>query len=391
MDAKDDQRARRHRFTEWIRATGVTAQEINKATGTMMGSHYTTKQSQPAVMTREHLEACRALLGAIPEWVEVECDIRSLESKNYAGREVTGVRDVPIGHAFAGEVYGNTSDSKKVNITAPSTDAAKKWQGWGTALKPAVEPIVLARKPLIGTVAENVMTHGTGALNIDASRIGTSKDIPGSANGKGETFGYMRGWGYKNATMSSHNPNIGRWPANILLDEEAAAMLDEQSGEAGGGFGRMGKLNGGATKWGFDGVGQEVGYGDSGGASRFFYVAKASSAERNNGLDGLPQGSAFDGKNGQLGGNLGSKSGLRANIHPTVKPVDLMAYLIRLVARKDSVILDPFLGSGTTAIAAIQEGVRWIGCEREPDYVEIIQGRISAAQPGLGLNLEQSA
>jgi len=249
------------------------------------------------------------------------------------------------------------------DITTPSTEAAKKWQGWGTALKPAVEPIVLARKPLIGTVAANVLTHGTGALNIDASRIGTNKEIPGSANSKGETSGYNRGWGDRNATMSGYNQNIGRWPANILLDEEAAAMLDKQSGDAGGGFGRRGKLNGGATKWGFDGVGQEVGYGDAGGASRFFYVAKASRSERN--------------------------AGLERNIHPTVKPVALMKYLIRLVVPKGGVVLDPFLGSGTTAVAAIEEGVEWIGCEREPEYVEIIKARVAAAQPGMGLTMDE--
>ena len=246
------------------------------------------------------------------------------------------------------------------------SEAAKKWQGWGTALKPAVEPIVLARKPLIGTVAENVLTHGTGALNIDASRIGTTKEIPGSANSKGETSGYMKGWGDKNETMSSHNPNIGRWPANILLDEEAAALLDEQSGVSSSPapYYQQTKskgINAPETR----GDVQSSHHGDSGGASRFFYVAKASRAERNKGLE--------------------------RNIHPTVKPVDLMRYLIRLVTPKGGTVLDPFMGSGTTAVAAIEEGVSWIGCEREPEYVAIIEARIAAAQPGMGLNLEEDA
>jgi site-specific DNA-methyltransferase (adenine-specific) len=249
------------------------------------------------------------------------------------------------------------------------SEAAKKWQGWGTALKPAVEPIVLARKPLIGTVAANVLTHGTGALNIDASRIGTSKEIPGSPNSKGETSGYQGGWGDRNATMSGYNANIGRWPANILLDEEAAAMLDEQSGVSKSIKNLTSDARERASVFG---AGDEKGgihtpsnsHGDIGGASRFFYVAKASRSERN--------------------------AGLERNIHPTVKPVALMKYLIRLVVPKGGVVLDPFLGSGTTAVAAIEEGVDWIGCEREPEYVEIIKARVAAAQPGFGLTLNGS-
>jgi len=266
------------------------------------------------------------------------------------------------GRAAADSDEGSAAGAtKKLSITAPSSEAAKKWEGWGTALKPAVEPIVLARKPLIGTVAENVLKHGTGALNIDASRIeanGESLKSRFPAGTSNNVFGSVLG------INSGKSQALGaRWPANILLDEAAAAMLDEQSGEAGGGFGKRGQLNGGATKWGFNGLGQEVGYGDRGGASRFFYVAKASRAERN--------------------------KGLARNIHPTVKPVDLMRYLIRLVTPKGGTVLDPFLGSGTTAVAAIEEGVNWIGCEREPEYVEIIETRVAVAQPGMGLTLEE--
>ena len=231
---------------------------------------------------------------------------------------------------------------------------AKKWQGWGTALKPAVEPIVLARKPLIGTVAENVLTHGTGALNIDASRIGTEQVESGRAGRSGASS--------FNASIGGAMPaNTGRWPANILLDEKAAALLDEQSGVSKSG---TGEPSGSGGIWN-PSTGKPAGpqHGDSGGASRFFYVAKAGRAERNKGLE--------------------------RNIHPTVKPIDLMRYLIRLVTPKGGTVLDPFLGSGTTAVAAIEEGVNWIGCEREPEYVAIIEARIAAAQPGMGLNLEE--
>jgi len=326
MDAKDEQQARRYRFTKWVRSTGATAQQIDEATGTAMGGHYATLASQPAVMTREHLEACRHLLGEIPAWVERECDIRSVESKNFAEREVTGEYSsaAPAQQWMAN--YGLAADlSIKEKKDKAFTEAAKKWQGWGTALKPAVEPIVLARKPLIGTVADNVLTHGTGALNIDATRIAINGESlnDGTPADRNIVFG-------SGLEISSGKSQAlgGRWPANILLDEAAAALLDEQSD----------------------------------GASRFFYVAKASRSERNKGLE--------------------------RNIHPTVKPVDLMRYLIRLVTPKGGTVLDPFLGSGTTAVAAIEEGVAWIGCEREPEYLEIIEARIAAAQPGMGLTLD---
>ena len=275
-----------------------------------------------------------------------------------------------------------------ITPTVAATESAKKWQGWGTALKPAVEPIVLARKPLIGTVAENVMTHGTGALNIDASRIGTDDRFGGGAKGSsGFAAGYeSEGWVAGSAS--------GRWPANILLDEEAAALLDEQSGDRP--TGEIKPYTRDSDNRVYSGVwGNDVKFerdASSGGASRFFYVAKASRSERNAGLEGLGKSETLiygQKAQGPLPQQTPSKPSPRANIHPTVKPVDLMRYLIRLVTPKGGTVLDPFMGSGTTAVAAIQEGANWIGCEREPEYVAIIEARISAAQPGMGLNLEE--
>jgi site-specific DNA-methyltransferase (adenine-specific) len=275
------------------------------------------------------------------------------------------------------------------SITSPSTEAAKKWQGWGTALKPAVEPIVLARKPLIGTVAENVLTHGTGALNIDSCRIGTDGGTYKASKPDGLSSG-IYGEGI-NGKVDIGALNAGRWPANILLDEEAAALLDEQSGESVSQKTEINQTESSsiflANQWQ-----RGTSHTDSGGASRFFYVAKASRSERNFGLDRLAEKDAPQ-KYG-LGQGAGAqqtahKNAARANIHPTVKPVDLMRYLIRLVTPKGGTVLDPFIGSGTTGVAAIQEGVNWIGCEREPEYVAIIEARIDAAQPGMGFNLEE--
>ena len=292
---------------------------------------------------------------------------KAIDKAAGAEREVVGSKIT--GRAMGGSNWrdGDAGGQEQVSITAPSTEEAKKWQGWGTALKPAVEPIVLARKPLIGTVADNVLTHGTGALNIQASRIGIAPGDEPSAGKRTATFGTKE-------TVSGGDGSggwaaaSGRWPANILLDEAAAALLDEQAPRTGafapvksGHSGESKGIYGDYAQRGDDGA---TFYGaDLSGASRFFYVAKASRSERNKGLE--------------------------RNIHPTVKPVDLMRYLIRLVTPKGGTVLDPFLGSGTTAVAAIEEGVAWIGCEREPEYLEIIEARVAAAQPGMGLTLEE--
>lgn len=328
---------------------------------------------------------------------------KAIDKAAGAERQVIGTKTLGGNAAQSTKEKGGTYASNtnsvgiksiEVPITAPSTEAAKKWQGWGTALKPAVEPIVLARKPLIGTVAANVLTHGTGALNIDASRIGTEQTVTlrnGNSGGNGA-------YGKDKRVFERVSPP-GRWPANILLDEEAAALLDEQSGVQKDGVAVKHRGSNFETNIYGDGIGRmppgtpDHGFGGSGGASRFFYVAKASRSERNKGLDGfdLQDAQRWD-KHSGIGnfypdGTPRPRSPER-NIHPTVKPVALMRYLIRLVVPKGGVVLDPFLGSGTTAVAAIEEGVAWIGCEREPEYLEIIEARIAAAQPGMGLTLD---
>jgi DNA modification methylase len=260
----------------------------------------------------------------------------------------------------------------------------------GTALKPAWEPVIMARKPLIGTVAANHAAHGTGALNIDGCRIGTDAgwEYP---NGRGG-----EGWHGRESLSTDltipKKAEAGRWPANVALDEDAAAALDEQSGDAGGGtgqpidagdfgkHGRYGKASGAVT----------ASYADFGGASRFFYTAKASRSEREAGLDGMPakrvihQAQTLNNGSGGLRNGDGLPTPTR-NIHPTVKPVDLMRWLVRLVTPMGGTVLDPFLGSGTTLVAAIEEGCMGIGIEREPAYVEIARARVkhAAAQGNL--------
>lgn len=353
LDATDEQKRRRFKFTEWVRSTGATARQIDEATGTRMGGHYTSSASQQAIMTRQHLEACRHLLGDVPEWVEREADIRSVESRNMAERQVVGV--VTKGSSpLPGNHDGTWADGQSdgtFNITAPATDAARQWQGWGTALKPAWEPCILARKPIVGTVAANVTAYGTGAINVDACRIGE------------------------------------RWPANVALDEEAAAMLDEQSGIARPKTGRVGQ-RGGKGFGMFDDEKSAAVIGTwpadpGGGASRFFYTAKASRSERNDGCDAIearPQDPTRDAD--APGGNNPRNRGAapRVNSHPTVKPVALMRWLVRMVTPPGGVVLDPFCGSGSTLVAAIEEGFDCIGVEREAEYVAIIEARVAAAQ-----------
>jgi DNA modification methylase len=172
LDAAAERRTRQLRFTEWMRSTGLTSSQIDAATGTNMGGHYLTSAAQPAVATREHLEALRLLIDAdVPDWVEALVDERTVESKNFAAREVVGhyEKNSP-GNSMRMGMLGAAEDARQA-ITVAKTLEAVQWQGWGTALKPGWEPVVVARKPTVGTVAANVVEHGTGAMNIDACRV----------------------------------------------------------------------------------------------------------------------------------------------------------------------------------------------------------------------------
>jgi SAM-dependent methyltransferase len=243
----------------------------------------------------------------------------------------------------------------KTPITAPATDAAREWQGWGTALKPAFEPVVVARKPLIGTVAANVTAHGTGALNIDACRIGAGGNLQRpERRGKGETGGWAD---YSQEPGQYGTPDgQGRWPANVILDEDMAGVLDQQSGTL-----TSGKMKPTHTTAGVDGRASAYGkdaaggfttmetYGDRGGASRFFYVAKAPKRERPV-VDGVA--------------------------HPTVKPLALMRWLVRLVTPPGGTVLEPFAGSGTTVEACLLEGFRCVAIEKGDEYLPLILERI---------------
>lgn len=289
---------------------------------------------------------------------------KAIDKKFGAEREVVGsytTRDLSRkdGKHKGDMLVGCYDGSTEFNITAPSTPEAIQWNGWGTALKPANEPIVVARKPLSEkTVAENVLKWGTGGINIDGCRIESNDlKIQKQRVYKSGTGGFMTtaredASSERNGKLDMPSP-YGRFPANIILDEESGEMLDEQSGILKSGDNCIRTKVGSFLEHGGLGKAGDVQrtYGDSGGASRFFYCAKASKKER--GED---------------------------NNHPTVKPIALMKYLARLITPPEGIMLDPFAGSGTTLIASKLEGFFFIGIEREAKYCEIARRRVKEAE-----------
>ena len=290
-----------------------------------------------------------------------------------------------------GTVYALGHTGKRLGGAV--TDAARTWQGWGTALKPAFEPIVVARKPLIGTVAANVLAFGTGALNVDGCRV------PAQARplivSKSEPSTGILGNGL-NGSSSAGATDAGRWPTNVILDDSQAAELDRQTGVS---VSRVGKPRGAANGdgWGMTVTGAE--YDDQGGSSRFFptfrYEAKAPTSER-------PRVAASGERADSIGySQLRCKGCGRLQVdgrvpcacpesdwqpdprhsdyiaHPTVKPLDLMRWLVRLVTPPGGTVLEPFAGSGTTAEACVIEGFQCIAIEREATYLPLIVARLS--------------
>jgi DNA modification methylase len=265
-------------------------------------------------------------------------------------------------------------------ITTPNTEGAKKWQGYGTALKPAHEPIVLARKPLDGTVAENVLKHGVGGLNLDGCRIGSHELTQEEWTRKGNTRSTKN-------TYGAHKPSdmplpSGRFPANFILDETTALMLDAQAPKTGASAkvrsGHKGESKGIYGDYDSKGDDGKTYYNDGlVGASRFFYIAKASQSERNAGLEDFESRAiAKNTGNNHSVAPLGRETEYK-NHHPTVKPIKLMQYLVRLITPPNGICLDPFAGSGTTLCACELEGLQYVGIDMESDYVDISKGRVN--------------
>ena len=306
---------------------------------------------------------------------------KAIDKAAGAERELT--RQGVVQRDGYGDDWDTGSSSSRPRYDNPATEAARQWQGWGTALKPALEPITVARKPLIGTVAENVLAHGTGALNIDGCRVpGSYETRDRKTEGGRSMFGTGAGGG---DFVSAE----GRWPANLIHDGSEEVLAGFPATAPAKASMRGEKTSAGThAGWareshkGFDSV---RGHNDNGGsAARFFYCAKASKRDRDEGLDHMPERQSSVGDDrpgGDFNERLGKTPGVRRNIHPTVKPTDLMRYLCRLVTPPGGVVLDPFMGSGSTGKAARLEGFDFIGIEREAEYLAIAQARIEAVEP----------
>jgi len=305
------------------------------------------------------------------------CDekrLRELEKILLEIKEPKTIEEYNIGVAAAHE-YGlleaKRLASNPVEEYTSRSPESEPWQGYGTALKPAYEPIVLARKPFKGSVAKNVLTHGVGGLNIDGCRVGEpiSHKPGGLHRGSGDTVGSFKG------VDRSDNTPKGRWPANIIHDgsDEVLALFPQSNGKPNPAYSFDGPPSDNVNVGG----GQiNCQYDDKGSAARFFYCSKASKAEREAGLND-PGKTVLDGRSKPIDNPYLRGETKRKNTHPTVKPIKLGRYLMRLICPQGGVVLDPFVGSGSFGCAAALEDFDFIGLEREKEFVEIAEKRIA--------------
>jgi DNA modification methylase len=325
---------------------------------------------------------------------------KAIDAAAGAEREVVGQQRLQGNAAVSTKDKGGTYAvgcglvaDKMIDITAPATELARKWEGWGTALKPSLEPIILARKPPVGTIAANVEAFGVGGLNIGACRTPApdAPDAPDvSHNAQSRHVGILNG-----GKVSEPEPrttsasSAGRWPPNVCVDEDVAEDLDELFG-TNHKAGKVVTRNGGggkifnATKG--QGAVPDGGYSDNGGVSRYFYCPKANGKERDAGLEAagwpaLTGGQMTDRDEGAPGATNprsgAGRGGQRRNPHPTVKPLELMRWLCRLVTPPGGIILDPFTGSGTTGCAAALEGFQFAGVELIELHAKLARDRIA--------------
>jgi len=362
IDKMNGESGRLLKFVKWMRTTGLKQKEINEIIDKSdVGSHY-LRLDQPAIPTAELWAKLRSHIKIeIPTWID------DLVERIEAERKIIGKNKTNL------TVYqniGRNNISGDIDITIPKTPEAQQWEGWGTALKPANEPICMARKPLSEkTVAENVLKWGTGGINIDECRIVTNDKLNGGATtgSVSASEGWDRPWRHNEEYIKAKSNRakkqvvkgelLGRWPANVIHDgsEEVVSQFPNTTSGARKGISsinenRIFKLHGHECN------------SDSGSAARFFYCAKASKSERD--------------------------AGCISNNHPTIKPIALMRYLCRLVTPPKGIVYDPFIGSGTTGIAAGLEGFNFIGSEISPEYVRIAEKRVAFYSAQLKLQYE---
>lgn len=321
---------------------------------------------------------------------------KQIDKQAGAEREVVGTMRTNVG--MVGGNYANGSAVGEVSVTAPATDDAHTWHGWGTALKPAHEPIVLARKPPRDTITNNVLRYGTGALNIDGTRVPHDAAVDldrqqRQQHADGAVEGAFGAAALIGTEIPTYKPE-GRWPANLIHDGSSEVLEHFPNTAAGAAPAKANKPTGEHYEGGWGPVENEhrkvfaagnagrffnvTPYTDLDGAS-FVYCPKAGTAERNAGLDEIPRQVAQKWNDGGIKERREETARPVANTHPTVKPLALMRHLIRLVTPPGGTVLEPFAGSGTTLAAATLEGFDAIGIELTADYLPIITGRIQWA------------
>jgi len=294
------------------------------------------------------------------------------------GKGYSSQQEKNLAHGFREYKDGLPYEHADLNEYALASNEAIQWQGWGTALKPAHEPIVLARKPVEGTVANNVLTYGVGGINIDGTRVGSEGGTFKASKPEGISNG-IYGEGI-NGKVDIGELNLGRFPANFIHDgsDEVVALFPAVKGATSRTPAGDASIDNAMFGGGFAGPVYDDGLNTS--AARFFYCAKANKRDRNEGLDGFEIKQTVGGGGlTEVGGAYGSIKAPAQNHHPTVKPTDLMQYLCRLITPPNGTILDPFLGSGSTGKAAMYEGFNFVGIELTEEYLPIAKARIEFA------------
>jgi DNA modification methylase len=338
-----------------------------------------TEKSVNAVENQTEHSSHLTTSKAVDQSIESELTAKS-------GTNLDGKDSLMVIESFAGIATGLTGSQATVLINKLS-DGTFEW------------PAKLPEIHKVGTtVAENVLTHGTGGLNIDASRIGYASEADGGdwdrfkghQSGKTIRKNLQEGDQELFEERVDNGKQTGRWPANLILDEYTAELLDEQSGQSKSPKPYADKGNKQNSMFGSGGVNHDKEFGDTGGASRFFYVAKASKRDRNEGLEDLPAKNNSDWPQ-SLDGNDSRGAEPRQNFHPTVKPTELMRYLVKLITPPGGTVLDPFTGSGSTGKAAILEGFDFIGIELTEDYWPIIEGRLKHAEAKVAERIKETS
>ena len=334
-------------------------------------TNYSWYEGRPKGTRIPEIEDFKKIVDAWPEMQEYYD--KTFPADRPVVEVVSKARNVDSAYAIPG--LGSSTNYIDIEITEPATEEAKKWDGWGTALKPAHEPIVLARKPFRGDVASNVLKHGTGAINIDGCRVGNEEITINKLE-------EWSGFGEKIKPDYTSTTNNGRWPANFMHDgsEEVLELFPttgsskpSEKNKNGGEFPEDNTI-----KLGLKEI-QRTGFSDSGSAARYFYCAKVSKKDRNEGCESLEEKNNMRVNAPRLNENE-KHSTTYNNSHPTIKPTDLMRYLCRLITPKNGTVLDPFMGSGSTGKAAMLEEFNFIGIELNEEYLEIAEKRIKKAK-----------